>query len=148
MKGFNIVRCDRSERMGGVCFYLKQSINHKTSLSYCNSICEVLIVKLSEPDVVLALIYKPPNATAATFNDIIQRTEDTIRALESPLPEVMMLGDFNFPGVLWDSTISEQNVHLSRLVRLRDFLYLDQMIKDPTLESNTLDLLFCNESIM
>ena len=30
MEGFNIVRCDRSERMGGgVCFYLKQSINHK-----------------------------------------------------------------------------------------------------------------------
>ena len=51
MEGFNIVRCDRSERMGGgVCFYLKQSINHKTLLSYCNSIGEVLIVKLSEPD--------------------------------------------------------------------------------------------------
>ena len=94
MEGFNIVRCDRSERMGGgVCFYLKQSINHKTLLSYCNSICEVLIVKLSEPDVVLVLIYRPPNATAASFNDIIQQTENTIRALDSPLPEVMMLGD-------------------------------------------------------
>ena len=124
------------------------SINHKTLLSYCNSTCEVLIVKLSEPDVVLVLIYRPPNATAASFNDIIQRTEETIRALESPLPEVMMLGDFNFPGVLWDSTISEQNVHLSSLVKLRDFLYLDQVIKDPTRKSNTLDLLFCNESII
>ena len=42
-QGFNIVRCDRSERIGdGACFYLKQSINHKTLLSYCNSICEVL----------------------------------------------------------------------------------------------------------
>ena len=151
MEGFNIVRCDtdRSERMGGgVCFYLKQSINHKTLLSYCNSTCEVLIVKLSEPDVVLVLIYRPPNATAASFNDIIQRTEETIRALESPLPEVMMLGDFNFPDVLWDSTISEQNVHLSSLVKLRDFLYLDQVIKDPTRKSNTLDLLFRNESII
>ena len=124
------------------------SIIHKTLLSYCNSTCEVLIVKLSEPDVVLVLIYRPPNATAASFNDIIQRTEETIRALESPLPEVMMLGDFNFPGVLWDSTISEQNVHLSSLVKLRDFLYLDQVIKDPTRKSNTLDLLFCNESII
>ena len=92
----------------------------------------------------LLLIYRPPNATAASFNDIIQRTEETIRALESPLPEVMMLGDFNFPGVLWDSTISEQNVHLSSLVKLRDFLYLDQVIKDTTRKSNTLDLLFCN----
>ena len=45
-------------------------------------------MKLSKPDVVLVLIYRPPNATAASFNDIIQRTEETIRALESPLPEV------------------------------------------------------------
>ena len=59
-----------------------------------------------------------------------------------------MLGDFNLPGVLWDSTISKLNVHLSSLVRLRDFLYLDQMIKDPTREANTLDPLFCNESII
>ena len=82
MEGFNIVRCDRSERMGGgVCFYLKQSINHKTLLSYCNSTCEVLIVKLSEHDVVLILIYRPPHATAASFKDIIQCTEETIRAL-------------------------------------------------------------------
>ena len=39
-------------------------------------------------------------------------------------------------------------MHLSSLVKLRDFLYLDQVIKDPTRKSNTLDLLFCNESII
>ena len=58
------------------------------------------------------------------------------------------MGDFNFPGIQWDSTISETNEHLSCLVGLRDFLYLDQMIKEPTRNSNTLDLLFCNESII
>ena len=107
-------------------------------------------MKLSGPDVVVlvVLIYRPPNTTAASFNDVIQRTEDIICSLNSPLHEVMVLGDFNFPGVPWDSIISEQNVHLSSIVRLYDFLYLDQMIKDPTRESNTLDRLFCNESII
>ena len=58
------------------------------------------------------------------------------------------MGDFNFLGVQWDSTISETNGHLSCLVGLRDFLYLDQMITEPTRKSNTLNVLFCNESII
>ena len=56
MEGFNIIRCDRSERIGGgVCFYLKKSINYTTLLSYSNSICEVLIAKLTNPDAGCAL---------------------------------------------------------------------------------------------
>ena len=44
MEGFNIVRYDRSKRIsGGVCFYPKKFINCTTLLSYCSSICEVLI---------------------------------------------------------------------------------------------------------
>ena len=95
-------------------------------------------------------MYRPPNATAASFNDIVLQTEHKICALDGPLalPEVIIMGDFNFPGVQWDSTISETKEHLSCLVGLRDFLYLDQMITEPTRKSNTLDLLFCNESII
>ena len=104
MEGFNIVRCDRSERIGGgVCFYLKKSINYTSLLSYSNSICEVLIVKLTNPDVILVTMYRPPNATAASFNDIVSQTEHKICALDGPLPEVILMGDFNFPGVQWDS---------------------------------------------
>ena len=93
-------------------------------------------------------MYRPPNATAASFNDIVLQTEHKICALDGPLPEVIIMGDFNFSGVQWDSTISETNEHLPCLVGLRDFLYLDQMITEPTRKSNTLDLLFCNESII
>ena len=65
MEGFNIVRCDRNGRTGGgVCLYLKQSVSHKTLLPYCNSTCEVLIVKISEPEVILVMMYRPPNARA------------------------------------------------------------------------------------
>ena len=149
MECFNIIRCDKSERIGGgVCFYLKKSINYTTLLSYSNSICEVLIVKFTNPDLILVTMYRPPNATAASFNDIVSQTEHKICALNGPLPEVIIMGDFNFPGVQWDSTISETNEHLSCLVGLRDFLYLDQMITEPTRKLNTLDLLFCNESII
>ena len=58
---------------GGVCLYLKQSVSHKTLLSYCNSTFEVLIVKISEPEVILIMMYRPPNALSA-FNDIIKQS--------------------------------------------------------------------------
>ena len=92
MEGFNIVRCDRNERTGGgVCLYLKQSVSHKTLLSYCNSSCEVLIVKISEPEVILVMMYRPPNASTSAFNDIIKQSENTIRDLDSPLPEIVIM---------------------------------------------------------
>ena len=111
------------------------------------SIHTVLIVKLINPDVILVTMYRPPNATAASFNEIVSQTEHKICALDGALPEVIIMGDFNFPGVQWDFTVSDTNEHLSCLVGLRDFLYLDQMITEPTRKSNTLNLLFCNESI-
>ena len=116
MECFNIIRCDKSERIGdGVCFYLKKSINYTTLLSYSNSICEVLIVKFTNPDLILVTMYRPPNATAASFNDIVSQTEHKICALNGPLPEVIIMGDFNFPGVQWDSTISRtEGLSLSR----------------------------------
>ena len=52
-------------------------------------------------------MYRPPNATAAAFDDIVSQTEHKICALDGPLPEVLILGDFNLPEVLWDSTVSD-----------------------------------------
>ena len=89
-------------------------------------------------------MYRPPNASTSAFNDIIKRSENTICDLDSPLPEIVIMGDFNFPGVLWDTAINSNNVNISGLVGLRDYLYLDQMIT----ELNILDLLFCNQSII
>ena len=103
MEGFNIVRCDRTG--GGVCLYLKQSVSHKTLLSYCNSTCEVLIVKISEPEVILVVMYRPPNASTSVFNDITKHSKNTIRDLDSPIPEIIIMGDFNFPGVLYGTLL-------------------------------------------
>ena len=49
--------------------------------------------------------------------------------------------------MLWGTAINSNNVDISGLVGLRDYLYLDQMITEPTRELNILDLLFCNQSI-
>ena len=60
------------------------------------------------------------------------------------------MGDFNFPGTCAMGLCYklQYNVNISGLVGLRDYLYLDQMITEPTRELNILDLLFSNQSII
>ena len=61
MKDFSIYRTDHANRLGGgVCFYVKKSISCETLLSYSNSTCELLILQLNHPKVVIINLYHPP----------------------------------------------------------------------------------------
>lgn len=148
MEGFNVIRSDRIGRVGGgVCLYINQSVSYKTLLCFSNSMCEVLIVKLTNPDVVLVNIYRPPNASSVSFKEIVNKLESVIIALGTPLPNVFMIGDFNFPGVDWDTTQGDRQ-QISDLICVRDHLFLEQLITVPTRKSNILDLLFCCPSLI
>ena len=60
MQGFNVCQTDRLSRPGGgVCSYIKDHIQFSTCLSFSNDMCEVLIVKLSNPQLVLINTYRP-----------------------------------------------------------------------------------------
>ena len=60
----NIIRCDRYSRIGGgVCIYLKQSICYDLLLSYSNSVCDLLIIRLIQPELIVILIYRPPSCS-------------------------------------------------------------------------------------
>ena len=69
---FNIIRCDRHSRIGGgVCIYLKQSICYDLLLSYSNSVCDLLIIKLIQPELIVILLYRPPSCSGPQFEDVI-----------------------------------------------------------------------------
>ena len=69
---FTIIKCDCRLRIGGgVCMYVKNSVNFATYTSYSNSICELWIVRLHDPSLIIALIYRPPSFTTDYFDDII-----------------------------------------------------------------------------
>ena len=64
MSGFVVCRCDRADRPGGgLCIYIhvKDSVMFVVCLSYSNSVCELLIVKLHNPSLTIVAIYKPPS---------------------------------------------------------------------------------------
>ena len=94
--GFSTVPSYRLLREGGgVCIYVRNTKSFSVCLKYSNSICDLLIVKLHQPSLIIILMYRPPTCPITEFNDIILKTKSYIMSLPSPMPNIIMLGDFN-----------------------------------------------------
>ena len=142
ISGFSIIRCDRSSRTGGgMCVYVSNSTTYDTCLTFSNSVCELLILRLHKPALIIILMYRPPTCSPEDFNDIISRSRAIILSMSSPLPNIIMLGDFNFPDINWLNP--DYNSHdASPLILFSDLLFLNQQVSAPTRKSNILDLIF------
>ena len=88
--GYSISRCDRVNRIGGgVCIYVKDSISSETCVSFSNSTCELLILKLVEPELIIILLYRPLSCTIPQLEDMI--IYSYLNSLGSPLPNIVFL---------------------------------------------------------
>ena len=86
ISNYNIIRCDRYSQIGGgVCIYLKQSICYDLLLSYYNSVCDLLIIRLIQPELIVILIYRPPSCSGPQFEDVILKMKSVMFKLASPL---------------------------------------------------------------
>ena len=102
-----------------------------TCLSYSNSVCEVLVLRLHQPSLLLVLLYRPPSCTIVDFKDAIYQVELIISKLTLPLPNIILLGDFNFPGI--DCSCPDVSCEAAApLISLSNSLLLDQQVDKPT----------------
>ena len=126
---------------GGVCVYVSNSTTYDICLAFSNSVCELLIVRIHNPALIIILMYRPPSCPAEAFNVIISRSQSLILSIPSPLPNMIMLDDFNFPDIDW--TKPELScTYAIPLLSLSDCFFLNQQVLEPTRKSNILDLIF------
>ena len=147
---FNIVRCDRLIRKGGgVCLYVNQRAQFSMCVSYSNQTCELLIVKIHSPEIYVIIMYRPPDCELSEFEDVLNILISWIRSLSSPLPDIFLMGDFNFPSHDWahNQLISSSN-QVSLLLNASDSLFLEQMVTVPTRKKNILDLVFTSHDLI
>ena len=85
-------------------------------------------------------MYRLLSCTTNGFNDIIVKVNQFIFSLSSPLPNIIILGDFNLPEVDWLSPNMSSMTTL--LVDLCDYLFLNQQVHKTTRKTNILDLIF------
>ena len=136
--GYNIYRCDRGSRGGGVLIAVSEEIPSKQLV--VNESCEVVVVELSvSPCVIVCCVYVPPNSTTDYHSKVI----NVIRNLPGEC-ELVIAGDFNCPDINWDALLGTSQFSQS-LCSLVYQLNLIQLVDSPTHAcGNILDLLLSN----
>ena len=141
--GYNIVRQDRNRNGGGVCVYIRTSIEFRRRLDLENDSLEMIALDIKKPNSRSFLVscwYRPPHSPVECF-DIF---EECLNKAEDEYKDIYITGDINC-NVMSNSPES----HTSRLVNLIETHQLSQLINQPTRvteETRTLIDLFITNS--
>ena len=94
ISGYDIIRKDRSRRGGGVCVYLRSSINYKTRNDLVPDGLEAVCLEICKPssrNFIVASVYRPPDASSTFFDAF----EKMIGLIDDENKELHILGDLN-----------------------------------------------------
>ena len=94
LDGYDIVRKDRSRNGGGVCIYLRSSINYKVRNYLVPTELEAVCVEIIKPHskpFLVTTVYRPPSALSEFFDHF----EKLIKAVDNENKEMYILGDLN-----------------------------------------------------
>ncbi|XP_068684907.1 uncharacterized protein [Montipora foliosa] len=143
ISGYDIVRRDRTTYGGGgVCFYVKKSINFSVRNDLCMDSLENLCIEIRKPrskSFIVATWYRPPNSLVGIFSPF----EELIGKLDSLNTEFYLLGDLNC-----NMAASQFDSDTRKLLTITDVYGLQQLITEPTRITETsatlMDLIFTN----
>jgi len=92
------MRCDRNNRDGaGVALYLREDLTGDVISTFDNSVCQLLVVYIHQLDLVVAVIYRPPDTRCAEFAAALKKLDNVFTALPTPTPTICLMGDFKLP---------------------------------------------------
>ena len=147
LTGYKMYRKDRrlvrDNRGGGVMLYIADNLAsqelHELNKIKCESVwAEVIISRLCK--VTIGVCYKNPTIDDCELN----RLYSTIR--QASKDETMVMGDFNFPTINWQTYEAE-----GKGVEFRNLIIescLNQHVTDPTRKENVLDLVLTSSPEM
>ena len=128
LDGYDIVRKDRSRNGGGVCIYLRSSINYKIRddlvPSELEAVCVEIIKPHSKPFFVMT-VYRPPSALSEFFDHF----EKLIKGIDNENKEMYILGDLNCDLLRPDK---DYNIPTKKIKSLYELYQLSQLIDEAT----------------
>ena len=145
---YNIFRKDRNLHGGGVMLLNHKDIPHMP-LSELENDSESVWVKVfaNKTSHYVASWYRPPGGSSEDFH-LFGDQLDQIRNKHkgNKLPSVHVLGDFNFKDIAWPDRLNKSGSMLSQsegqmLIDIMNDHGLEQLMRFPTREKNTLDLI-------
>ena len=146
MDGYKLYRQDRTDthqgRGGGVLLYVTQKISSvavECPVIYTNSIWADIITSGGKTRI--GVVYRSPNSTEENNSMMYEVLEEM-----TSTTSVIILGDFNLPGLNWDDMSADTDSQ-PLLEWALDKGYT-QHVDFPTRENNILDLIFTSEPDM
>ena len=94
IQNYDLIRADRSRIGGGVCLYIRNSINYFERIDLTRKNLEAACIEVNKPSsasFIVGTIYRPPGASVDSFANI----EQLIKLIDDENKEFYMLGDLN-----------------------------------------------------
>ena len=129
LDNYDIIRKDRSRNGGGVCIYLRSSINYKIRSDLISSDLEAVCVEITKPHsrpFIVTTVYRPPNASS----DFFDHFEQLIKQIDDEDKEMYLMGDLNC-DMLKKEKLSN-NMPTKKLNSVYELYQLSQLIDEAT----------------
>ena len=141
--GYKLIRRDRlSDGGGGICFYIKSTINFsvRTDLNIGLKTCvSKFAIKPNSKPFIVVNWYRPPNSPIGLFSHL----ENLIARLDLTNLEFFLLGNMNA-----DMASTNYHNNVRQLINISDIYGLHQLISEPTRitdkSSTLIDLIYTN----
>ncbi|KAI8494422.1 hypothetical protein Bbelb_276480 [Branchiostoma belcheri] len=142
-------RKDRQTGQGGGVFQANRDdliVTHRPDL---DTDCEVLWTQTQlagRKPLIIGIYYRPPSDQGNSLDEL-DRSIGKMGA-KINFDNVIILGDFNTPGIKWDTTVADNSQaytgQAEKLLNLMDNHGLFQTVQEPTRNGNLLDLVLVN----
>ena len=147
---YTVSRSDRSGRGGGVILFSHEKFPITTTTRYDDGVCQALLCQFHSLKINVIVVYRPPDAAKELFSRAIGWIRRSISEISDDSYQLILVGDFNFPYIDWNSYIVQKTVGLLMQQSADEFLnllsdhYLNQYVLHPTRSNNILDLFATN----
>ena len=161
IKGYDIYRRDRiGKNGGGVAIYLRDLYEAEKICERSIGGVEMIAINVKKLNIINIVVYRPPDAHTDDFCNIMEEINNLLSKNTTPVPTVIITGDFNFSFIEWlrdenggcrweekyrSGATREGRKQLESLNNIMDKHNLVQIIDEPTRKENTLDLVITNE---
>ena len=126
LSGYTCIRKDRNKAGGGVCIYIRNTINFTRKKSFEDKDLEMISVEITKANsspFLFTTWYTPRKSS----DELFDKFEKCLKKVDSKYKEHYILGDLNC-----DLIASNIHSHTSKLIDLFDIYQLSQLINEPT----------------
>ena len=123
--------------------YLNNHLTPSAEFRFSDSSNSAAAVYIKQTHTVLGVVYRAPLTPLGVLLDDLSHFVDQFE-VDSTSPDIYLVGDFNFPDIIWDSYSGGPDPSSLGLLKFVETHFLHQLVKCPTRGSNILDLVFTN----